>query len=106
MGIRSEDVKASTLNKILGDMSLDEVRKAINSYRLRRETRRLSLMGTVLFEKDGLQLKRFYGGVERGVCYAICKDDSTIELEIDEMRDIVQNLDFMIYVLPKSRRRD
>ncbi len=39
MGIRTEDVKASTLNKIIGDMSLDEVRRAINSYRLRQNQR-------------------------------------------------------------------
>jgi len=28
-------------------------------------------MGTVIYNKHGLQVKRFYGGIDRGVCYQI-----------------------------------
>lgn len=37
-------------------------------------------MGTILYEGDGLQIKKFYGGSKRGVCIQITTGEDFIQL--------------------------
>jgi len=40
-------------------------------------------MGTVIYDKDGFQVKRFYGGDERGVCFQLTTKGGFIQVPRD-----------------------
>jgi len=46
-------------------------------------------MGTKLWDNYGIQVKRFYGGELRGVCYQITIGDQYVQLTSQEFRIFV-----------------
>ena len=46
-------------------------------------------MGTVIYEENGKLLKRFYGGTDRGVCYAVGGDGKVIEFTQAEFSSMI-----------------
>jgi hypothetical protein len=55
------------------------------------------LMGTILYDKHGLSIKRFYGGRDRGVCYSFHASGVT-ELTKDELMELIKVLEEGIIV--------
>jgi hypothetical protein len=46
-------------------------------------------MGTVIYDKYGINIKRFYGGTERGTCYQITIGSENVQLTENEFSDLV-----------------
>ena len=49
-------------------------------------------MGTVIYEKYGLQVKRFYGGDKRGVCYQITLGKAYVQLTTKQYVELLSRL--------------
>ena len=50
-------------------------------------------MGTVIYDKNGVHIKRFYGGEKRGMCYQISIPDKYIQLTQKEFNILSKRLD-------------
>ena len=49
-------------------------------------------MGTIVLDKYGIEVKRFWGGDRRGVCYGIITSSNYTELTEMEFRNFVNRL--------------
>jgi len=47
-------------------------------------------MGTVIYEKQGIQVKRFYGGDQRGICYQITTSEGYVQLTEKQFKDLLK----------------
>jgi hypothetical protein len=49
-------------------------------------------MGTNIVERNGLNIRRFVGGVKRGVCYQITINNKYVVFTQDELLDIIADI--------------
>lgn len=49
-------------------------------------------MGTTLYDKNGINIRRFYGGDERGVCYQITIGKEYVQLTGEQFIEFLFNV--------------